>query len=256
MIECSNLRLAKGQCKLVNGVSWSFASGQITAIVGPNGAGKSTLLKLLLGLEEPDSGKIMLNKRPLEEWDIKYLASVRAYMSQHHIARLSLPVFEYLALARVHRVESLHTRDKFVSQIIDRLDLSNLATKLIDTLSGGEFQRVELARAWCQLITKEGVRDTVLILDEPSAALDIRHTQRLYENLSLFTEEGGTVIVVEHDINLAARFCSTIMMIKEGRCIAGGKVSETFTQDNINTCFDVAGRTIADPHSNLISFSL
>lgn len=225
-------------------------------IVGPNGAGKSTLLKLLLGLEAADSGDVCFREQPLSSWDVKSLANLRAYMAQTSVARLALPVFEYLALARIHKVESQQTRDNFVNKVINSLALSHLATKSIDRLSGGEFQRVELAKAWCQLLDENGVEDKLLVLDEPSSALDIHQTQRLYGNLKQFTENGGTVIVVEHDINLAARFGDNILMLRDGEKIAFGAVRHVFSCENINKCFDVNGSVLYDAVTDSVTFHI
>ena len=256
MLECHNIGFSIGDSRLLQDISWSFAQRQITALVGPNGAGKSTLLKVLLGINKGNAGSVTLANKGLEHWSIQDLAHVRAYMAQKTLAQLSLPVFEYLTLARIHQREDAYQRDSYVNQVIQQLDLGHLATKNIDRLSGGEFQRVELARAWCQLLDQQGIQGKLLLLDEPSSALDISQSQRLYQHLKAFTANGGTVIVVEHEINLAARFCDQILMLRQGQQVAAGDISSTFTQDNINRCFDVNGRTLVDQNSGSISFNL
>jgi iron complex transport system ATP-binding protein len=256
MIECKNMSFSFGKKPLIESVTWGFEEQQITAIVGPNGAGKSTLLKLILGIETPRIGEVSYMNLPLPQWDVQQLASIRAYMAQSSTARLGLPVFEYLTLARIHRMESHQQRDTHINDVIALLELQELATMPIDRLSGGEFQRVELARAWCQLTETDGVKDKLLILDEPSSALDINQTQRLYRNLRRFSDSGGTIIVVEHDINQAARFCDQMLMLKQGTLVSAGDITTTFTAQNINQCFSVNGRTLVDIETDTISFNL
>lgn len=256
MIECQHLHCRLHGRTVVKDINWQFEAGQISAIVGPNGAGKSTLLKAMLGIYQTRMGEVHLQGRALESWHIEELAKRRAYMAQASRARFRLPVYEYLALARVHQRESQTQCDTRVAEVIRLLDIAHLASKDIDCLSGGEFQRVELARVWCQLLSEKGVQDTLLLLDEPASALDIRQTQHLYQYLRRFCDCGGTVVVVEHDINLAARFCDQLLMMRKGHLLAAGSMATTFTEDNINRCFDVAGRVLHDHHSSTFSFHL
>lgn len=256
MIECSNLRYTIEQECLLNDFSWAFPEQKISAIIGPNGAGKSTLLKLILGILTPSQGRVSIKNRQLESWPLNTLAHIRAYMAQKSIVQLRIPVYEYLALARIQRAESVRQCEFWVNHTIHTLDLGSLAQKTLDCLSGGEFQRVELARAWCQLISKNQLKDTILLLDEPSSALDIHQTDKLYKNLQTFVSFGGSVIIVEHDINLAARYSDQILMLKAGECIAAGNTTDVFTQPNINQCFDVHGHLINDQQASTLTFSL
>lgn len=256
MLECLNLFYEIDRQPLVRNVSWGFTPEKITAVIGPNGAGKSTLLKLLLGLTKPTSGQVTLQQQPLSSWPLATLAEKRAYVSQQSITPIRLPVFEYLGLSRIQRRESIQQRDRQVNYIIHKLELHDLARKSVDTLSGGEFQRVELARVWCQLLHQNSVANTLLVLDEPTSALDIRQTERLYQNLQVFTQNGGTVIIVEHNINQAARYCDELIMLKAGECIAAGTTNTIFTEENINFCFNVQGHLLTNQHSSSMTFSL
>lgn len=256
MLECSNLFYEIDRQPLIRDLSWRFTPEKITAIIGPNGAGKSTLLKLLLGLTKPTSGLITLQQQPLTDWSLGALAAKRAYISQQSVTLIRLPVFEYLGLSRIQRRESIQQRDQHVNDVIHKLELHDLARKSVDTLSGGEFQRVELARVWCQLLHENSVANTLLVLDEPTSALDIRQTERLYQNLQIFAQNGGTVIIVEHNINQAARYCNELIMLKLGECIAAGNTQDIFTQENINSCFNVQGHLLKNQHTSSMTFSL
>ena len=256
MIECRNLKFNIKQSCLLQDVSWQFASEKITAIIGANGAGKSTLMKTLLGAIQPDCGSVSLQGKPLSSWSIQDLAVCRAYMAQSSGFKLGVSVLEYLLLARVHHYESQATSDAYIEHVIQLLSLEPLVLKRLDALSGGEFQRVELARAWCQLLSQDKLKDKLLLLDEPASALDIHQSQKLYHYLENFVHDGGTVIVVEHDINTAAKYCDEIVLLKQGQCLAAGDRKSVFTESNLNHCFNVNGRLLECQHSAALSFSL
>ena len=256
MLECKNLHYQVAHRTLVRELSWRFSPEKITAIIGPNGAGKSTLLKLLLGLIQPTSGGVTLHEQPLAHWSLVALAQKRAYIAQQSTTPIRLPVYEYLSLARLQRREPIEQRDQCVNQIIEQLALHDLAQQSLDTLSGGELQRVELARVWCQLQHQHSVAHTLLLLDEPTSALDIHQTERLYQHLQMFTQQGGTVIIVEHNINQAARYSDELLMLKAGKCLAGGTTDAVFTEANINLCFNVQGHLLNNQHTSSMTFSL
>lgn len=256
MIKCQNLHFTLQNQALIDTFSWEFKPNQITAIIGPNGAGKSTLLKLILGIIKPSQGQVLLGDQNIQHWSLQRLAHTRAYMAQQSITPVRMPVFEYLSLARIQRAESPQQRDHWVNHVIALLTLGDLARKSIDTLSGGELQRVELARAWCQLISDNQVQNTLLLLDEPTSALDIHQTEKLYQHLQLFVSQGGSVIIVEHDINQAARYCDQIVLLKNGQCLKAGQAQQVFTATNLNHCFDVQGSLLPHPQHTSMTFSL
>jgi iron complex transport system ATP-binding protein len=256
LIECHNFHFSIGNKALLEDVSWRFSQAKITAIVGANGAGKSTLMKGFLGFIKPDLGKVSIHNKKLADWTLNDLAHTRAYMAQSGSHRVGISVTEYLLLARVHHIESTARCDAYVDEVVNILDLHDFANRQINELSGGEYQRVELARAWCQLLNNDSLEGKLLLLDEPSSALDIRQSQKLYGHLSHFTLLGGTVVVVEHDINTAAKYSHDMMLLKSGKCIAAGSTQTVFTEQNINQCFDVSGRLLRDEHSEQISFTL
>lgn len=273
MISCANVHYSIKGADLLSDVSLSLEKQKITAILGPNGAGKSTLLKILLGIHIPGQGEVYFDGKTLSDWTNAELAFKRAYMAQAVKVQLNMPVYEYLALSRIHCIESQLVTDRVVEHIIALLGLHDIACENVSTLSGGEWQRVDLARAWCQLFqysdftlqpndnhayksSEQVFDDTMLVLDEPGAALDIHQTQRLYDNLTLFTQRGGTVVIVEHDINLAARFCENLVFIKQGRIVKQGASADTFQTKVIQLCFDVQGKVIQDEVRNICSFVL
>ena len=243
MFECCNLHYQVAGKTLISGLSQRFSAGAINAIIGANGAGKSSVLKLLLGVYQPQQGQVTFCDQPLQQWSLPALATKRAYVAQSLRAALRIPVYEYLALSRTLRRESQQQRDAAVSHTLTQLNLGTLAQADLDCLSGGELQRVELARAWCQLLDASTgcVANTVLVLDEPTSALDIKQTRDLYGHLHRFTQLGGSVVLVEHDINQAAQHCDYLLMLKQGQTLVSGPTEAVFSAANINRCFDVQG---------------
>lgn len=246
MLECHDLSFTVADKPILYPLSFAFTQGAITSVIGPNGAGKSTFLKALLGLFPNASGEVLFKQKPLQAWPSVELASQRAYVSQQKQPRYAIPVFEYLCLARLQYGETQAVIDAAVSCVLDELRLDNFANQSLDTLSGGEFQRVELARAWCQLHAEEGFAGTILILDEPASALDIHQSYHLYQHLDAFVQRGGSVIIVEHDINLAARHSHEMLILDKGRTLAAGKVEHVFTQTHLNQAFAVDGQVVTD----------
>lgn len=256
MISCINVNYRIDSTPLLSLINVDIAPEKITAILGANGAGKSTLLKIMLGLHKVNTGEVRFHGKPLSHWCIKDLAKKRAYMAQSSSIKLHIPVYQYLLLARVHCSESHHDTNQAIEYVIEILNLHTLATRSLSSLSGGEFQRVELARTWCQLVNKSDFSHCLLILDEASSALDIFQSQRLYQHLQTFRERGGTVIIVEHDINLAARFCDRLLLLKNGSVVAHDTTQSVFTSNIISACFDVDGCVITNTTHNIQSFAL
>ena len=246
MLECHNLSFTVADKPILHPLSFSFRERAITSVIGPNGAGKSTFLKALLGLLSNACGDVLFKKVPLKAWPSVELASQRAYVSQQKQPRYAIPVFEYLCLARLQYGETQAQTDAVVSRVLHELDLDDFANQSLDTLSGGEFQRVELARAWCQLYTENGFAGTLLFLDEPASALDIHQSYNLYQHLDAFVQRGGSVIIVEHDINLAARHSHEMLILDKGQTLVAGKVEHVFTQTNLNQAFAVDGQVVID----------
>jgi iron complex transport system ATP-binding protein len=256
MISCKNIDYTINSTLLLSSIDLAITPEKITAVLGANGAGKSTLLKVMLGINKADSDEVFFNGKPLWQWSIEDLATRLAYMTQSSAVKLSIPVYEYLLLARVHITESKQATNQAVEAVIELLNLHSLATRSLSSLSGGEFQRIELARAWCQLLHNGCFTNSLLVLDEASSALDIYQSQRLYQHLQTFTERGGTVVIVEHDINLAARFCDKLLLIKQGKVVAHDTVETVFKSNIISDCFGVEGRVITDERHQIHSFAL
>ncbi|MBI1827214.1 MAG: ABC transporter ATP-binding protein [Planctomycetes bacterium] len=216
-------------------ISLSIEAGQCWAIVGPNGAGKSTLIRLLAGLLSPTAGTINCAGCDLADLSGRERARRISYVPQGFSAELDLRVADFVLMGRFpHRSFGLfesandHSRAEIAMRITQTLEF---ADRRLDTLSGGERQRACLAAALAQSAP-------IMLLDEPTAALDIPHQLRIFELLrSASQRDGLAIVVVTHDVNLAAMFCSHVLLLSEGRAVANGTPDEILTPSHLNPVY-------------------
>lgn len=207
--------------RLIENLTLALKPGEVMAVVGPNGAGKSTLIRLLAGDLNPASGNILLDRIPLSGWSRRDLARRRAMLPQQ--SRLAFP-FTALEVALMGRTP--HPRKpgrdiEIVRAALEVADCGNLATRRYPNLSGGERQRVQLARVLTQIW--EGDRPRYLLLDEPTSALDIAHQHKILSWVRDFAPRQGVgVLVVLHDLNLAASYADRVAVLKNGSLVALG----------------------------------
>lgn len=208
------------------GVSLQLAAGELVGVVGPNGSGKTTLLRALLGDLPLDEGKVDLLDRPIASWGARELARQVAVMGQREETVFPLTVRETVQLGRYAHLAplaALSPRDHAaVDDAMARADVSALAARRTDTLSGGEWQRVRVARALAQ-------DPRLLILDEPTAALDVRHEMEVFELVRRLAGEGIATLLVTHHLNLAARYVDRLLLLDEGRLAADGRPADVLT---------------------------
>lgn len=226
-MQARGLRFSHGSRALIDDVSLTLQPGEMIALIGPNGAGKSTLLRLLTGFLTPQAGECWLGDRPLNSWPREPLAQRRAVMRQQNSVSFPLPAADVVAMGRAPwpRAQSRAVIDE-VMHITGSLEL---AQRDYRSLSGGEQQRVQLARVLAQLWHDDGPRGW-LFLDEPTSALDLYHQQHLLRLLKSLTRQGHLhVCVVLHDLNLAALWSDRILLLHNGRIVSEG-IPETVLQ--------------------------
>lgn len=228
-----------GDTPVLDDVTFEVDAGESIALVGPNGVGKTTLLRILAGLLEPTDGDVLVGETPLADIDRRALARKISVVAQ---ARPR--VFEFSALEVV--LMGFHARTGRFSlpseaqkeralDAMDRLEIADLADRPASVLSGGELQRVLMARTM--------VTDTDLwLLDEPTASLDLRHQVALLDRVREHCEAGGTAIAVLHDLALAHRYFGRALLLDEGRLVADGPTDETLTDELLSRVFDVSLR--------------
>ncbi len=227
MVCLDNVAYAYGAVTALAGVTVSVEEGEFFIVAGSNGSGKSTLLKLITGLDRPQSGRVFLLGRPAAAYRRRERSRILAYLPQTVPMDFPFTALEVVLMGRHPHVPLLHMEgpedvDKAL-EAMTRTHVVHLKDRPVTALSGGERQRVFLAQALCQ-------EPRLLVLDEPTAALDPAHQVRLMDLLEdLRRERGLTVVMVTHDINLAAMYGDRVLLLKNGRVVREGRPEDVFT---------------------------
>ncbi|TQV75172.1 heme ABC transporter ATP-binding protein [Aliikangiella marina] len=230
MLNFSKLTVSLGKRQIFSNLNGQCEGGQFVALVGENGAGKSTLLHTLAG-ERPYSGEVIFKNKSIDLWDIDQLATQRAVLTQHHNSAFAFAIPDIIAMGRHQLSETRQACVDKVQQYIQLMTLEGLLDRNIQQLSGGELQRVFMAKCLAQLDAfSEGSRNKLMLLDEPTSALDLRHQHRLLQIVKSFTQQGNTAIVAIHDLNLAALYADSVLLLHEGRLQAYGEPKTVFQQ--------------------------
>ncbi len=219
----------------MQGVSLAAAAGRITAIVGPNGSGKSTIVRALLGRLAPEAGGVSIDGTPLAAIDRRRFATQVAVVPQREEPVFPLEVRDFIALGRYPHASpfagpTAADRDA-VARAVARAQVEPFLDRRTDTLSGGEWQRVRIARALAQ-----GAR--ALVLDEPTTFLDIAHEMAVFELLDALAREGQAVLLVSHQLNLVARFADHIVLLHHGRVAAAGTPAEVMRGEVLERVYE------------------
>ena len=237
---------------LLDDLSFEAHDGELIAVVGANGAGKSTLLSMLAGLGQPSAGQVTLDGTPLSALGGVSLARRRAYLPQNPRCEWPLPVERLVALGLTPVLPAFGGLPASFQPKIDAAlaacDLLSLRDRTATTLSGGELARAMLARA---LVNEP----EVLIIDEPTAGLDPRHTLEAMARLRAVADGGRLVIVAIHDLTLAVRHATRVLALHAGRMMACGVPGEVLTADLVRDLFQVDARVLATPHGALIDYT-
>lgn len=241
-LEAEAVSVRAGERLLLDAVTLALRPGEVTALVGPNGAGKSTLLDVLSGHRRPDGGEARLDGRPLATWPPDRLARRRAVLTQHAEIAFPFPVEEVVALGLAPHRDLHHPRalQGAAGRAMALAEVDRFAGRLYPTLSGGERQRVMLARVLAQLLAPDGVpAGRWLLLDEPTSSLDLAHQKLVLEVAVRLARDGCGVLVVLHDLNLAARFADRAALLAEGRLVAVGAPEEVLSPERVGEVYGV-----------------
>jgi iron complex transport system ATP-binding protein len=257
MLQLHNISYLAKTRTLLHRTTCEFNNGELVAIVGANGAGKSTLLRCISGEYPTASGSVIWKGKNIADHRMADLAKARAMLTQANSATTAFTVKEVVMLGRYAHYDYLpaQTDHEIVASSIALQGLDRYKERSYNTLSGGEQQRVHLARVLAQLCegvenNKPWAKDKLLLLDEPLNNLDIRYQMDMLRSVKQFAEAGNTVVAVLHDINLALHFAHSIVMMKDGKVIAHGRPSEVLTEDNILDCFQIPCQLLPVQHSN------
>ncbi|MBW9062857.1 heme ABC transporter ATP-binding protein [Rhizobium herbae] len=248
MIKASNLSVRLAGKQVLHGVDIEAAAGQLTAIVGPNGSGKTTSLKAIAG-ELPYDGTISINGHDIATLKPWQLAVKRAVLPQSTVISFPFTVREIVRMGlSVGARAGADEADRIAREALEAVDLSGFAGRFYRELSGGEQQRVQLARALCQIWDPlQDGEPAFLLLDEPVSSLDIRHQLTIMRLARNFCARGGGVVAVMHDLNLTAMFADRMIMMKSGRVRAAGHPNEVMTDGVMEAVFGCAMRVNATP---------
>ncbi len=227
--------------------SLALSPGELVAVLGPNGAGKSTLLQALAGTLAPTAGEVRLEGRPLAAWPAKALARRRAVLSQQPAVSLPVRVEELVALGRAPHGDG-HRAGRILAAAMQAADCDGFIGRTLPTLSGGEQQRVHLARAFAQVWPEGTGRPAYLLLDEPTASLDLAHQVDLLAKVRAFTCAGNAALVILHDLNLATAIADRVALLADGELRALGRPRQVLTAETIEAVFGLAVDLVAHPH--------
>ncbi|MFH1929973.1 MAG: ABC transporter ATP-binding protein [Pseudomonadota bacterium] len=236
IMTLKNVGFTYGSLWALKGIHLDIPAGELVGILGPNGSGKSTLLKIMDGVLVPQEGEVQLKNRALSGFKRSALARKIALVAQETSFRFAFSVLEVVLMGRFPHLTRLQFEGKRDIEVallaLEAMHAVNLAERSIHELSGGEKQRVLIARALAQ-------EPELILLDEPTSFLDIKFKREIYELISSLTSEKGlTVVVVSHDIDLAAQYCHQLVILKDGHLFSIGTPENVVTTSNIETVYD------------------
>ncbi|MNF49073.1 Hemin import ATP-binding protein HmuV [compost metagenome] len=257
LLDCQDVSLCRGGRPILDRLSLSLQSGTLTALLGPNGAGKSSLLKCLTG-ELAYDGSISLFGRKRQEWAGDALAHRVGVLPQS--SSLSFPFLceEVVAMGRLPHSEPVSRRDQIVRAAMTHAGVEHLAGRLYPGLSGGERQRVQFARVLAQIWQEpsperlpDPEQPRLLLLDEPTSALDLKYQHQLLTMARALAGRNTAVLVVLHDLNLAARYADRLVMLEQGRLMADGAPTEVLTPELIARLYGYPAQVLHHPDTGL-----
>ena len=255
MLEATHISYQTGRKCLLKNVSLTVEPGELVAVVGANGAGKSTLLKLLSRELTPSQGHVSLNGIPLKQYSAVDLARRRAVLAQQNPLAFNFRVHELVMMGRYPHFSGQPTADDvaIVDYVHELTGISHLTDRAVPTLSGGEQQRVHLAKVLAQLMTARRPSDPseesprYLMLDEPTAGLDMYYQYSLLDMARELTRQRYGVVVILHDLNLVMHYADRVLLLKDGHSVAFGNPAAVLTPDAVLSAFQLPVSVIHQP---------
>ena len=246
MIKAEGLTAKYGETVVLHGLDFHVDQGELIGLLGPNGSGKTTLLHCLSKVVPLDKGKVVVSGRELASYSARELARLEASVPQRLEISFPFKCIEVVLMGRYpHQREfGTNTEDDLskATEAMRQTDTLDLAQRRINEISGGEAQRVIIARALAQ-------ETEIMLLDEATANLDVAHKIQMFDLFSVKNEQGGTFICAMHDLNLAALYCQRLIFLKEGRICLDGSTVETFTEENLSNIYETEVKIIEHPET-------
>ncbi len=232
-----NVSFSYGPRQVIDNISFKVQAGEMLGIIGPNGSGKTTLLKIISRLLVPDRGRILIDGKDTASWSPRAMARTMAVVPQETQISFDFTVRDIVEMGRspyLRRFQAMSKRDReIVERTMEATNVLHLADRPITELSGGERQRVIVARALAQ-------EPQILLLDEPTASLDINHEVEIFQLLRHLTSRNGLItLVVLHDLDLAAEYCDQLLLLAQGRVIADGSAEEVLKGETLAGVYGV-----------------
>ncbi|MDR7089831.1 ABC transporter ATP-binding protein [Cellvibrio fibrivorans] len=241
-LSAQQVSFARDGNVILDNADLTLSQGELVGLIGPNGAGKSSLLRMMAGLQQPDSGQIYLSnevhpQKLLNELSGRERAQLLAYLPQQETPAWPLQVEHLVGLGRApwHKpMSGKSERDKrAIERALEITELQSLRQRIVTTLSGGELQRTLLARVFAG-------ETQIILADEPIAALDPYHQLHMMELLAEHAQQGGAVLAALHDLSLAARFCSRLVLLHHGKIVADGQPIDVLTTENLEQVYGIS----------------
>lgn len=247
MIVLKQLNYSVGKCLLLQGIDLSIEAGKLVAIVGPNGAGKSTFLKVLGQEICADYVQFSFKNQEMCMFAKSELPFHRAKFSQHHAQEIHLPIDDVVMMGRYPYFDHEPTEldREVVRKCMQQTETEPLIDRAYEQLSGGEKQRLHLARVLAQL--ENEVENKLLLLDEPLNNLDVAHQFKTLQLIRSFVENGNTALVVLHDLNMAAQFADEVILLHRGQCVAQGTPKEVLEVSLLEKIYDYPCSVVEHP---------
>lgn len=236
LMQLQQVGLSKGRANILRDISVQIAAGELVMLVGPNGAGKSTLLSILAGLSPADNGDVLVAGEATGHWPRERWARHITLVPQLSQMGFPLTVREVVELGGLAHSQSVVELREQTRQALQTWDIEYLADQEVRLLSGGEQQRTQLARSWIQI---HQPKSRLWLLDEPLSALDLRHQRQCLQLVQQIKQQGKSVLMVVHDLNLALRYADRVLLMCCGEIVADGSAAEVLTAERVSEVFQV-----------------
>jgi len=242
VLQARRLTMTIDGAVLVREVDLSLEPGEVLGVVGPNGAGKSTLLRMLSGEQPPTAGEVLIDGEPLAGFRAERLALRRAVLPQHTVLQFAFKALDVVLMGRYPHRRSSREHDREVADAaMAETDTTHLSDRTFPTLSGGEQSRVAMARVLSQ-------EAPIVMLDEPTGSLDLRHQELVMSTLRGLASEGAAVLAILHDLNLAARYADRVALMSNGTIRAAAPTGEVMKADLLSEVYAHPIGVVPHPH--------
>jgi iron complex transport system ATP-binding protein len=247
-LETKNIHFAYNTHNVIKNVSLSLGKGEFAGIIGPNGAGKSTILRILCGILRPKKGVVLLFSENLDVIGQKQMAQKIAFVPQETHFALDFSVEDIIRMGRFPYLRAFQRERKediqAAEHALEYARVTEFRKRLINSLSSGERQRVVIARALAQ-------QPEILLLDEPTSHLDLHHQYAIMELLKKLNSEGLSIIIVNHDLNLASLYCQRLILMHKGEVYTEGTPQSLINVDILKKVYQIEVKIIKHPHKNV-----